>query len=93
MLIASIQLELFIHDSQSLKEKRAVIKSLKDQIRNKFNVSVAEVAELDKWQRAVIGIASVSNERQQLDKIHSKILNIVEREMRVELIKNIYEVV
>jgi uncharacterized protein YlxP (DUF503 family) len=54
---------LFIGASHSLKEKRMVLRRVKDLVRQKFNVSISEVAENDMWQRAVLGIAIVGNER------------------------------
>jgi uncharacterized protein YlxP (DUF503 family) len=85
MHVAVIQIELFLLESQSLKSKRVVLQSLKTRIRNKFNVSVAEVGENDKWQKAVLGIASVTNDRRFQDKIISQIMNLIESEDRVEI--------
>jgi uncharacterized protein YlxP (DUF503 family) len=57
------RLALFIGASHSLKEKRMVLRRIKDLVRQKFNVSIAEVAENDMWQRAVLGLAVVGNDR------------------------------
>jgi uncharacterized protein YlxP (DUF503 family) len=92
MLIASMQFEIFLPQTASLKEKRFVIKSLITKIRNKFNVSIAEVDFLDKWQRTCLGAAFVSNERQFLDKVYTSILNILHQEDRIEVIDQIFEV-
>jgi len=67
MPIAHLTLELRIEGSQSLKDKRQVVRSLKDKIRAKFNVSVAEMEETDLWQRATIGIVSISGSRDYLE--------------------------
>jgi uncharacterized protein len=56
------RLTLFIGGSHSLKDKRMVLRRVKDLVRQKFNVSIAEVGEGDLWQRAVLGIASVGND-------------------------------
>jgi uncharacterized protein len=61
------RLTLFLADSHSLKDKRMVLRRVKDLVRDKFNVSIAEVAELDKWQRAVIGLTVVSGERRHAE--------------------------
>jgi uncharacterized protein YlxP (DUF503 family) len=61
------RLGLFIGASHSLKEKRMVLRRVKDLVRQKFNVSIAEVAENDIWQRAVLGIAVVGNDRRYVD--------------------------
>ena len=54
--------ELHLPGCQSLKDKRTIVKSLKDRMHNRFNVSVAEIEEQDARQMAVLGIAMVSNE-------------------------------
>jgi uncharacterized protein YlxP (DUF503 family) len=59
--IGVLTLELRIDDSHSLKDKRQVVKSLKDRLRHKFNVSVAEIDHQDLWQRAVLAAVTVSS--------------------------------
>jgi uncharacterized protein YlxP (DUF503 family) len=59
--VAVIQLELHIPTSRSLKEKRAVLRPIVEGIRHRFQISVAEVGYQDKWQRALIGMAVVSD--------------------------------
>ena len=58
--IGVLTLELRLENSHSLKDKRHVVKSLKDRLRNKFNVSVAEIDYQDLWQRAVVAAVTVS---------------------------------
>jgi len=64
---------LHLAGSQSLKDKRQVVRSLVDRLRRQFNVAVAEVEEQDSWQTAVLGLAVVSNEAghaaRQLDRV------------------------
>ncbi len=86
MLVVIVQVELFLPESNSLKAKRSVVKSLIQKVRNKFNVSVAEVESLDKWQRATIGIAAVSNETKMLEKISQEIIKLLENEGRAEVL-------
>ncbi len=88
MLVGVCTLELFIHTSQSLKEKRFVVKSIKDRIAHRFNVSVAEVDHLDKWQRACIGIATVTNDHKIIDHTFSEIMKLVESNGEAEIISN-----
>jgi uncharacterized protein YlxP (DUF503 family) len=74
--IGVLTLELRLEDSHSLKDKRHVIKSLQDRLRNKFNVAVAEIDHQDLWQRAVIAAVTVSS-----DHVHAeKVLRSVEDE-------------
>jgi uncharacterized protein YlxP (DUF503 family) len=62
MIIGSLRVRLLLRESRSLKDKRQVVKSVKDRLRNHFNVSVAEVDALDNRQVAVLGLVMVSNE-------------------------------
>jgi uncharacterized protein YlxP (DUF503 family) len=91
MIVGLLTLDLHILEAQSLKEKRFVIKSLTDRIKNKFNVSVAEVDANDLWQRAVIGIACVSNETVMVNKVFEQIKNLVLNIHSVELINSTME--
>jgi uncharacterized protein YlxP (DUF503 family) len=65
MVVGAARVELHVHGSQSLKEKRGVIRSITQRVRNRFNVSVAEVGGQDTWQRAVLGLAVAANEAPQ----------------------------
>jgi hypothetical protein len=67
MPIAFLTLELHIEAAQSLKDKRQVVRSLKDRLRASFNVSVAELESSAVWNRATIGVVSISDSRDYLD--------------------------
>jgi uncharacterized protein YlxP (DUF503 family) len=73
MPIAFLTLELRIEGSHSLKDKRQVVRSLKDKLRHSFNVSVTELEETDLWQRATIGVVSVSSSRDYLEGLMQKL--------------------
>jgi uncharacterized protein YlxP (DUF503 family) len=62
MTVGSLRVRLFLREARSLKDKRQVVQSIKDRLRQNFNVSVAEVEALDHRQLVVLGIAMVSNE-------------------------------
>ncbi|HMC30815.1 MAG TPA: DUF503 domain-containing protein [Candidatus Angelobacter sp.] len=66
MPIAYLTLEVRIEGAHSLKDKRQVVRSLKDRLRAKFNLAVAELEETDLWQRATLGAVSVSGSRDYL---------------------------
>lgn len=66
-MIAFLTLELQIEHAQSLKDRRQVVRSLKDKLRNSFNVAVAELDAADLWNRATIGVVSISGSRDYLD--------------------------
>lgn len=86
MVLGTGRIELHIPDSGSLKGKRKIIKGLKDRIRSRFNVSVAEVDHLDLWQRASLGIAMVSNDAYHVQKTLSQVIHLVQQEHRVEVL-------
>jgi uncharacterized protein YlxP (DUF503 family) len=67
MPIAFLTLELHIEAAQSIKDRRSVVRSLKDRLRTTFNVSVSELDAAELWNRATIGIVSVSPSRDYLD--------------------------
>jgi uncharacterized protein YlxP (DUF503 family) len=67
--IGVLTLELRLEDSHSLKEKRHVVESLKNKLRNKFNVSVAEIDYQDLWQRAAIAAVTVSSDHTHAEKV------------------------
>lgn len=73
MIIGSMLVELRLHGTSSLKEKRQILKSLIARVQNRFHVSVAEVAQNDRWEWGSIGVAVVSNDathaRQMLETI------------------------
>jgi uncharacterized protein len=77
MVVGILQVELTIPSADSLKAKRMVIRSLKDRIRNDFNVSIAEVDENNQWQSAVLGVAIVSNDRRFANHVLSKVVDFI----------------
>lgn len=74
-----------------MKSKRRALLSLKQRIKNKFNVSVAEVDNYDKWQRISLGIAMVTNEQKFLDRAVGEILKLIEDDSRVEVLAHSLE--
>jgi hypothetical protein len=62
MVVGAARVRLHVHGSQSLKQKRGVVRSIIQRVRNRFNLSVAEVGGQDTWQVAVLGLAIVANE-------------------------------
>ena len=66
-MIATLTLELRIEAAQSLKDRRQVVRSLKDRLRASFNVSVAELDPSNLWNQATIGVVAISHSRDYLD--------------------------
>jgi uncharacterized protein len=77
MHVGVLTIELFIFNAGSLKDKRMVLKSLKDRLRNSFNCSVAEVGGHDKWQKAAVGVAAVGSDAKYLNGLLDRILDHV----------------
>lgn len=84
MQIAAAQITLYAQVSQSLKDKRRILRSIIDQVRHRFNVSIAEVDAMDLHQRIEIGIACVSNSlghaQNELDTVIHYIEDLAESE-------------
>lgn len=68
-VIGVLTLEIHVEESHSLKEKRHVVKSLKDRLRERFNISVAEIDFLDSWQSSVIAAVTVSRDRIRAEQV------------------------
>ncbi len=86
MPVGLLTLEIHIPDAQSLKDKRQVLRSLKDRLRNKFNVAVAELDHQDVWQRAVVGVVSVSADTAYLEQALQAVFDESERLLGRDLI-------
>jgi len=77
MNVGMCKINLRLPENLSLKGKRQVLKSITSRVRNKFNVSVAEVDNHDRWQLATIGICCVSNENRHANEVLSKVVDFV----------------
>jgi uncharacterized protein YlxP (DUF503 family) len=80
MPIASLTLELAIEHAQSLKDRRQVVRSLKDKLRHGFNVSVAELDDANVWNRATLGVVAISSSRSYL---HGQLREVEEATRRL----------
>ena len=78
MYVGVTKIKLRIPNSQSLKAKRRVIHSLCTRIRNKYNVSIAEVGDNNVWQMAIVGISCVYNSTRQVDMVMSTVVAYIE---------------
>ena len=86
MTVGVLQLELSVGDAMSLKDKRRVIKSLKDRIAHGHNVSIAEVGALDEHRRSILGIAMVANDKSYVEGGLSKLVDFVRTVPSVDLV-------
>lgn len=89
MVIGVIGWELEIFGCQSLKEKRRVLKSLKDRLRARHNVSVAETGHQDLWQRAELTACAIGSDRRQVETVLSAVDRLVSGEARARIIDSV----
>lgn len=85
-MITACQIEIYIYDSNCLKDKRRILKSIIDKLKNKYNISIAEVEYNDKWNRSIITFAAVSNSNHHLEKIINNVLKSFENDSRIEIL-------
>jgi uncharacterized protein YlxP (DUF503 family) len=92
MIVGTLRVRLLLREARSLKDKRQVVKSIKDRLRNSFNVSVAEIEGLDNRQLAVLGLAMVSNETHHLKIALGQIVEALRAHPVAELIDHEMEI-
>jgi len=88
MPIGLLTLEIHIPQAHSLKEKRQVIRSLKERLRGQFNVAIAELDHQDLWQRALVGVVSLSGDAKHLEQSMQAVLDESERLLGRDLISH-----
>jgi len=92
VIVGTLKIRLVLRESHSLKDKRRVLKSLKDTLSNKFNISVAETDEQDVWQTAEIGVASVGTDASFVQSVLTNVVNYVRFFGGVELVNSEQEI-
>jgi uncharacterized protein len=93
MPVGLLTLELHIQHAQSLKDKRQVLRSLKDRLRAKFNVAVAELEHEETWQRSVVGVVTLSNEEHQVQESLQHVLAEVDNILGPILVSHGVEII
>ena len=88
MIIGILQLELRFSESHSLKEKRMILKSLKDRMRREFNIAVAELDGQDLWQSSRLGVAAIGNDKRYLNGLLTQVERWVQRHRQAELVSS-----
>jgi uncharacterized protein YlxP (DUF503 family) len=78
MKVGCCSIKFYLHGNQSLKDKRRVINSIRDRMKNKFNVSIAEIGDQDVWQTLHLGFAAVSSDQQYLEGLMSQVVDFVD---------------
>ncbi|MFR4555311.1 MAG: DUF503 domain-containing protein [Peptoniphilus sp.] len=77
MIIGICTCEIFIFNANSLKSKRSVVKSIIEKSKNRFNISIAEVGENDKWQKSIIAFSTISNNQKIVEETIEKVINFL----------------
>lgn len=93
MPVGLLTLELHLPDARSLKDKRQVLRSLKDRLRSQFNVAVAELEHQDLWQRSLVGVVTLSNDAHHLEESLQAVLAESERLLGRDLVHHELEIV
>ena len=78
MVVGTAMIELYLHEGQSLKGKRKIVKSMVDKVMHRFNVSIAEIGSNDKWQKIELGISAVGNDRRHVDSSLSNVISFLD---------------
>ena len=91
MVVKLLTVDLLFPGCSSLKEKRFVLKSLKARLRQRFNVSVAEVDYQDKWQRCRLAVVMVGSDRRSVDANCDKVLRFIEGDHRLDVTESSQE--
>ncbi len=91
MILGTLQLELYFPDPQSLKEKRHILKSVLTRLKQRFNVSVAELDNMGKWQSSIIGVAYIGSNRNDVDRGLNSVLEFFDAEDKLEVVRQMKE--
>ena len=78
MIVGASVIDLHVHGSQSLKAKRGVVRSIVQRVRNRFNVSVAEIGGQDTWQLAVLGITAAGSDETSVRRVLDRVGDFIE---------------
>jgi uncharacterized protein YlxP (DUF503 family) len=85
LFISLLTIELLGPWARSLKDKRSAVRGLKDRLRSRFNASVAEVGYQDKWQRAVLAVCVLGNDKRQLESDMSRVRQLCEEAQDLQI--------
>lgn len=86
MVVGLASIDIHIPESGSLKTKRQFVKRIKDRVKNRFNVSIAEVDHNDLWQRTTLGVSVVANQRQFANQVLSGVVEFIGRINGVQIL-------
>lgn len=78
MVVGTLKIEFLLSDNRSLKGKRKIVRSMVDKVRNKFNMSIAEVGSNDRWQKIELGVSAIGNDRKHIDSSLNSVLRFLD---------------
>ncbi len=87
MIVGTLKLYIYIPESRSLKDKRQVLRSYKEKVRRKFNVSICELDMQDIWEKAILGVAYVNSSRVQVERVLDRVINFGDTLGKFEILK------
>lgn len=93
MIVGAALVELQVHGSRSLKEKRGVVRSVTRRVRNRFNISVAEVGGQDTWQRALLGLTTAGSDAATVRAALARAVEFIEQLQLAEVVDSDVELV
>jgi uncharacterized protein YlxP (DUF503 family) len=91
MVVLRMEVHLRLHEAASLKDKRMVLRSIRDRLRNRFNVALAEVGSQDEWRQIELGIVSVGSDRGVVDAELDAITRFLDSDVRFEMVERLVE--
>ena len=86
MVVGVVKLLILISSSNNLKEKRMVLRSLKNKLRNNFNISIVEIGDHDKWQKSTLALATIGSDNARVNSIISNIINNLGKNKQIQLL-------
>ena len=89
MIVGCCEIELYIYESYSLKDKRMVIKSIIEKMKRRYNISISEVGDNDIWNKSSIAFCTVSNGMTNVNKIIQEGIDFLELDDRIEIINTV----
>lgn len=92
MLVGTLEIKLYASHVHSLKEKRMIVKSMIGKIKSRFNVAISEIAEQDRQQTIIIGVACISDSVAGCDKVLDHILDFIDENVEAELTDIVREI-
>jgi uncharacterized protein YlxP (DUF503 family) len=86
MVVGIASIEIHIPESGSLKSKRHFLKRIKDRVKNRFNVSIAEVDHNDLWQRTTLGVSVVTNQQKFANQVLNQVIEFIGQEQGIQIL-------